>query len=533
MTTDEVENTPAHGVSRRFVLAAGAVGAAGVVVGGLVGGVMGRSSGATRSTSATESVDVAIIGGGVAGAYVADRLAADGRRQPVVFEASHRIGGRLWSQAVPPATGVMAEFGGMRIPPQHQAVLQLAGELGLTTIPFPASTTQSLVRLRGTRLRRGEVERVDQFNYAMPAEIGALSPDELFSMINRSVGITSETSLSGNQSGSWSETLTWRGRSIDELSTLQFLVELLGHDGAQFVRDWTAFEMWATSASTWLGVSNSTGGGSYAQVEGGFDQIPIQLIQRAQRAGAEVRLGEQLLSIERAEDGSVQLDVLSVDTGVTHRVRARAVVLALSAPAMRHVVRSSSMLREAPALTEALDQLVDSQAVKAYLSYDRPWWTDLGIETGRSVSDSVLRQHFYLSSDRSRPALLLAGYAFGDVAADLLAPLVPEASSDSSNELSAASRQGITSVLSEVHGIEVPQPIGAVAQRWSDSDDGTVPLWGPGDTPHRRMRAAITPVSGVSLHVCGDALSLNQGWVMGALETASLVLQQGFGVDGI
>jgi hypothetical protein len=128
---------------------------------------------------------------------------------------------------------------------------------------------------------------------------------------------------------------------------------------------------------------------------------------------------------------------------------------------------------------------------------------------------------------------LLAGYAFGDVAADLLAPLVPEASSDSSNELSAASRQGITSVLSEVHGIEVPQPIGAVAQRWSDSDDGTVPLWGPGDTPHRRMRAAITPVSGVSLHVCGDALSLNQGWVMGALETASLVLQQGFGVDGI
>ena len=39
-------------------------------------------------------------GGFVAGAYVADRLAADGRRQPVVFEASHRIGGRLWSQAV-------------------------------------------------------------------------------------------------------------------------------------------------------------------------------------------------------------------------------------------------------------------------------------------------------------------------------------------------------------------------------------------------------------------------------------------------
>lgn len=533
MTTDDEENSSAHGVSRRFVLTAGAVGAAGVVVGGLVGGVIGRSSGTTRLTNATESVDVAIIGGGMAGAYVADRLAADGLRQPVIFEASHRIGGRLWSQALPPATGVMAEFGGMRIPPEHRAVLQLVKELGLTTMPFPVSTKNSLVHLRGTRLRRGEVERVDQFRYSMPAELGALSPDELFSFINRAVGITSNTPVAGNQSGPWSETLMWRGRSIDEMTTVQFLVELLGHEGAQFVRDWTAFEMWATSASTWLGVSNSTGGGSYAQVVGGFDQLPMRLVQRAERAGAEIRLLKQLLSVERTDDGSFHLEVRSVDTGVTHRVRARSVVLALPSQALRRVVRVSSVLCESQPLTRALDQLVDSEAVKAYLSYDRPWWTDLGIETGRSVSDSVLRQHFYLSSDPLGPALLLAGYPFGDVPSDLLGPLVNKADGFGATDLSPASREAITNVLSEVHGVAVPLPVGAVAQRWADGDDGALPLWGPGDAPHRLMSAAITPVPGASLHVCGDSLSLNQGWVMGALETASRVLQDGFGVDGI
>ena len=533
MTADDEETASARRISRRSVLAAGAAGAAGVVVGGLVGGVVGRSTGASRSATSTESVDVAIIGGGVAGAYVADRLAADGVRSPVIFEASHRIGGRLWSQALPPATGVMAELGGMRIPPEHQPVLRLVAELGLATMPFPVTTKESFVRLRGTRLRNGEVERVDQFRYSVPPELGALSPGELFAMINRAVGINSNTSIAGSQSGPWSETLAWRGRPIDQMTTVQFLVDLLGHEGAQFVRDWTAVESWASSASTWLGVSNSTGGGSYAQVLGGYDQLPTRLVQRAERAGADVRLGEQLLSVERVEDGSFQLDLLSVDTGVTRQVRARSVVLALSSPALRSVVRSSSTLSESQPLTRALGQLIDSQAVKAYLSYERPWWTDLGIATGRSVSDSVLRQQFYLSSDPSRPALLLAGYAFGDLPADLLAPLVPEAARAGSSTLSEVSLQAITSVLSEVHGIDVPLPVGAVAQRWAEGDDGAVPLWGPGVAPHRLTGAAITPVPGASLHVCGDALSLNQGWVMGALETASRVLQEGFGVDGI
>lgn len=533
MTTESDENGSARGVSRRFVLAAGAAGAAGVVVGGLVGGVVGRSTGGSRSAASTESVDVAIIGGGVAGTYVADRLAADGFRHPVIFEASHRIGGRLWSQALPPATGVMAEFGGMRIPSAHQAVLRLVGELGLATMPFPSATNESFVRFRGTRLRRGEVERLDQFRYSAPPELGALSPAELFSMINRSVGITSNSSIPVNQSGVWSETLNWRGRPIDGMTTVQFLVDLLGYEGAQFVRDWTAYELWASSASTWLGVANSTGGDSFTQVIGGFDQIPTQLAQRAERKGADIRLGERLLTVERAEDGSFELDVLSVDTGVTHRVRARSVVLALSSQALRSVVRSSPMLRKSEPLTLALRQLIESQAAKAYLSYDRPWWTDLGITTGRSVSDSALRQQFYLSSDPSRPALLLAGYPFGDLPADLLAPFVPEASSSGSTELSEESRQALTKMLSEVHGIEVPSPVGAVGQRWAEGDDGGLPLWGPGTSPHRLMAGALSPVTGMSLHVCGDALSLNQGWVLGALETASLVLQDGFGIDGI
>lgn len=93
--------------TRRQVLVGGALAAAGLAV----GATGGWFAGSTRDDSERPlDVDVAVIGGGVAGTYCAWRLATSGPAAPSValFEASERIGGRLWSQAVPPVTNQVA-----------------------------------------------------------------------------------------------------------------------------------------------------------------------------------------------------------------------------------------------------------------------------------------------------------------------------------------------------------------------------------------------------------------------------------------
>jgi len=112
---------------------------------------------------AGESIDIAIVGGGVSGIYSAWRLK---RRLPekkiVVFEGSNRIGGRLLSVRPPDIDNVVAELGGMRILPAVQPLIKgLLAELNqgplkagpIETYDFPVDEPQNIAYLRGVQIR--------------------------------------------------------------------------------------------------------------------------------------------------------------------------------------------------------------------------------------------------------------------------------------------------------------------------------------------------------------------------------------------
>lgn len=99
------------------------------------------------------------------------------------------------------------------------------------------------------------------------------------------------------------------------------------------------------------------------------------------------------------------------------------------------------------------------------------------------TADTVLRQSVYLTDDPDSPALLLAAYAYGDIPADLLAWVAPEAIPGQPVALADGAATMLTEALSEVHGIPVPPPIGGAVQRWAELSGGAVPLWGPGQPP--------------------------------------------------
>ncbi len=81
----------------------------------------------------TLTVDVVIVGGGLAGLSAARDLNAAGK-SIVVLEANNRVGGRTWTEPVP--GGAWVDMGGQWIGPTQDRVLALAESLGLKTFPF-------------------------------------------------------------------------------------------------------------------------------------------------------------------------------------------------------------------------------------------------------------------------------------------------------------------------------------------------------------------------------------------------------------
>jgi monoamine oxidase len=77
-----------------------------------------------------ERRDVAIVGGGVAGLTAAYRLSAAGQRV-TLYEASDRLGGRMFTRHDFNEDGQFCELGGELVDTNHTALRTLAGELGV------------------------------------------------------------------------------------------------------------------------------------------------------------------------------------------------------------------------------------------------------------------------------------------------------------------------------------------------------------------------------------------------------------------
>jgi protoporphyrinogen/coproporphyrinogen III oxidase len=108
-----------------------------------------------------EERDVVIVGGGIAGLVAAHRLRD---RDPVVLEASDRVGGRIWSKQ---RGDLAVSVGAHMFPPPDSVVGRLVTELGLEVRPI----TGSMLNIHlGGRLVRDT--RPELFPFRLPLSLG-------------------------------------------------------------------------------------------------------------------------------------------------------------------------------------------------------------------------------------------------------------------------------------------------------------------------------------------------------------------------
>lgn len=169
------------------------------------------------ATSIGGAGDVAIIGGGVAGLTLAYRLSRAGRRA-TIYEASGRLGGRMFTKRNFNDQGMFCELGGELVDTNHKPLIDLASELGvgIQKIKFEGDGNEPIFRHNGKTYSEHQLLRRGRGS---------------FLAIARQMARDKKALLDGQEN--W----TKRARQLDRISIAQYLRQF-HRRAAPWVIDW-------------------------------------------------------------------------------------------------------------------------------------------------------------------------------------------------------------------------------------------------------------------------------------------------------
>ena len=521
-------------------------------------------------------LDVAVVGGGVSGAYSAWRLQQDrGAAQAIgLFEYSDRIGGRLYSVTMPGLPNVVAELGGMRyIPSQHVMVADLVKHLKLKTkdfpmgAPAPVGSGCNLFYLRGRHLRMHDLSDPDKVPYNLAWSERGLGPTNLqVQVMNNLYPGFADLSLCDQMK------VEVFGKPMWKYGFWDLMFKVLSNEGYQFMRDAGGYEANVANACavTQLPATEYSDDTQFLTLAEGYDQLPITLarqfnetlpgcIAQGKRLHMNHRLAEIIIGegdwpytlvFHRTEtDTDKQTRDLPDRDPVT--VRCRKLILAMPRRSLELV---KSRFFDDPWLRKNIPSVLIQSAFKLLLAYEAPWWRSLGLVAGRSVTDLPVRQIYYFGTEGAQEdgepslnSLLMAsyndmstvpfwkglergkaykGYAPSGLSGEAAVPPLTgfRATADM---VDVANRQ-----IAQVHALpQVPEPYAAIYHTWNEDPYGGG--WHEWKASYRLDQITCQmrkPVAEHDIHIVGEAYSLGQGWVDGALTTAESTLQDFFGL---
>jgi monoamine oxidase len=499
-----------------------------------------------------DDLDVAVIGGGIGGLYAAWRLlergAPDSRPPRVaLFEAGDRLGGRLYSVTPSVTPHLHAEMGGMRYGSDHPLVTALVERFALPSAPFGGGDEHNLLYLRGVRLTRAEVKaRSPRLPYELPPAYQGLLPSEsLGPLIQTLLGDTS--GLTAAQVLDRVRDATVFGSPLVDWDLVTLMDRMLPRSVVEYMAEGRGYAVIGNldhSAGMVTDLLGTPPVPTYRHLRGGYQALPLALADAFTTAGGRIETGARLRRLDRIA-GSSALGLV-IEQGDSRRtVRAGRVILALPRRALE-LLDQETFLFDSAAFRSALRTVDGISISRMFLTFDRTWWEPLGVSSGFSVTDLPIRQCMYFGTEGDQPgadpsnrsAMMLATYTHGLTAAywQLLMdnPPLPgtgdpypsqgdvPADIVASQTMVEAARQQIA----DLHGIDVPAPTWAAYIDWSrDPFGGGVHSWNVGARMWDVAPFMRRPMPDVEVFICGEAWSVAQGWVEGALQTTEHVLQ--------
>ena len=520
--------------------------------------------------SESADLDIAIVGGGIAGTYAAYRLLSEhwtdspllttlvqGRSNPSLqvglFELDQRIGGRLYSHVPDDMPHIRAELGGMRYYSTQLMVKNLVQHLGLATREFIQGEANNLFYLRGKRFRLNDFADPKMIPYFLDkSEQGRIPASILLDTLDHVA--PGARQLSPQDFHILKPTLSYQGELLCDWGFWNLMLTMHSVECINLIRDAGGYDGLVSSINTadllGLAVEHLAHPPHFETLVEGFQVLPKTLVQKFQDQGGQVNLGHRLLNLVQLPDGRLRLHLHDCNDDETKTVTAHHVVLAMPQRSLELLDRQCFLFQNAQ-LVDDLQSVIPSKACKTFLCYPHPWWRDLGIKSGRSDTDLPMRQCYYFGTEGEQAgadpdnqnSLLMAGYndgrsvefwsgylgksfsnwEWGGTGQESLPTEVP------SSLISSFQAQ-----LQEIHGpkVQIPQPYAAYFLDWEqDPYGGAWHSWRVHARSWEVMPRIRHPVADVNVYICGEAYSAEQGWVQGALHTTEHVLQDHLGLS--
>jgi len=452
------------------------------------------------ASAARGAPTVLVIGGGLAGLSAARSLRHRGHRVRL-FEASDRLGGRVWTLRGFLAGGQVSEHGGEFISSEHSAMRGLADRFGLgleNTLRYPAGTRDRYVFGGGRYPLPAAVADWAEVFPIFRAAVHAAGYPTTFdrhtaagrALDRMTVDEWIETSLPGGL-GSRLGALVANscvgeyGADIDHQSALN-VVYLLGFDSR---RDFSL-----------------AGTDEKFHVRGGNDQVPAALAAGIP-AGA-IETGAELVALRRRPSGAC-VCTFARRGGSHFEATADRVVLALPFTMLRRVDLSRAGLSARK--LDAIHHLPMGTNAKLHVQFGKRYWYDLGAD-GTTYADTGYESCWEATTAEPGRRGVLVQYTGGRLGRF---PGMPA---------HAPARPAL--VRRFLRQLQPVLPGGAAhwnGRAWLDHwaahpwTHGSYSYWGPG---HYTRFAGYEGVPEGTIHFAGEHTSLNfQGYMEGAVRS--------------
>lgn len=346
-------------LSRRSLIGAGAVAAAGAVIPGSADAAKKKPRGSRTK------FDVVIVGAGLAGLTAARTLAAKGKKVKVL-EARGRVGGRTFSKE---KGGTVLDVGGQWIGPTQDHLVKLAGDLGVKT--FKTYWTGEAVYYRnGERKLYDVTSPIPPDPDALDALGIVLKLEQMSAGISRTTPWTSPNALEYDgqtlETFKLANTTTAGGRFLTDLATNAVWaceprdISLLN---ALFYISSAGNE---TTPGSFIRLTSTTDGAQESRFVGGSQTISKRM---AKRLGSRVQLNAPVRRIEQRGNTCY----VTSDKGT---FRAKQVIVAVP-PAVSAFIDFDPILPFDRA--QLIQRFPQGSAMKIQAVYPKPFWREEGL----------------------------------------------------------------------------------------------------------------------------------------------------------